>query len=107
MGDKALTRRAFLFGAVALAGAVILPVPAKAVGGASIAGGILRSSGATGLAQYDVPVAAGWLGSLNWRLQDLAATANTWLQNWIRDTVGKETCSLFDERFSDNDPKPQ
>ena len=97
MDDKALTRRAFLLGVVAVAGATVLPAPVKAAGGASIAGGILRSGGVTGLAQYDVPVAAGWLNNLTWRLQDLAGTANTWLQGWVRDTVGKETYTMFEQ----------
>ena len=103
MDDKVLTRRAFLLGAVAIVGATVLPTSAKAAGGASIAGGILRSGGVTGLAQYDVPVAASWLDSLTWRLQDLAATANTWLQGQVRAAVGKETYSMFSEWFGSDD----
>lgn len=107
MDDKALTRRAFLAGALGIAGATVLSaIPKASVGSASIAGGILRSGGMTGLAPYDVPVAAGWLDSLTWRLQDLASTANTWLQSQVQAAVGKETYSMFSEWFGSDDQKP-
>ena len=100
VSDKALTRRAFLFGAVAVAGAVVLPAPAKAVGGASIAGGIIRSGGVVGLgmAQCDpVMPASSWLWQLQSYIQNLAGTANAWLQSWVRDAVGKETYGMFEQ----------
>ena len=97
--DKALSRRAFLLGAVAIAGATILPAPSKAVAGASISSGILR----TGLMQGGAcqpTSSAGALLKLKWWLQDLEGSANTWLQSWVKDAVGKETYSLFESWFS-------
>ena len=102
--DKVLSRRALLFGAVAVAGAAILPVAPKAIAGASIGGGILRTGGVTGLGVMQseclAPALAGPLLRLQWWLQDLSGTANTWLQGWVRDAVGKETYSLFESWFS-------
>ena len=100
MGDNVLSRRAFLFGAVAVAGAVVLPAAPKAVVGASISGGILRTAGLAGFGSMPqdcpMPALAGPLQRLQWWLQDLAGSANTWLQGWIRDAVGKETYSTFE-----------
>ena len=101
VSDKALTRRAFLFGAVAVAGAVVLPAPAKAVGSASIAGGILRS-GVAGMGFVEgcpslAPASPSWVWQLQSYIQNLAGTANAWLQGYIRDAVGKETYTMFEQ----------
>ena len=100
VNDKALTRRAFLLGAAAVAVAVVLPAPAKAVGGASIAGGILRSGVAgTGFVEGCpslAPASPSWVWQLQGYIQNLAGTANAWLQGWIRNAVGKETYEMFE-----------
>ena len=102
MNDKALTRRAFLLGTVGVVGAMVLPKVPVTAAGASIGGGILRTGLMQGGLMPTCPPSCSWVESLQWKLQDLVGVANTKLQSWVQDAIGKETYQLFASWFSDD-----
>lgn len=97
--NKALSRRAFLLGAVAVVGAVVLPAPVKTASGATLVGGVLGPGVTLGRQPLCCPPNINPWWRLQYILNEFGQKANMWLQTWVKNTIEDETYKIFKSWF--------